>query len=381
MSRNKSENIGEISELYTIFRLAADGRLQQADVDFREIPEVFTEIKEIIRTGSDGTLSVILEDEVIRVCLDGIEKIIVTKGQMSDLAKITYNEMLTTKTYTEAEDFLSRIGCTQVKANSTTKTDIAIKVHDPRTGIDPTVRYSVKSDVGSRSTLYNATSGATLTYEIEGPMTEDLIGRINGFGNYDEVEDSEKATSVSGKVKKKFAYLLDKGYVLTFIQEDCPFHNNLMYVDSAFPKILAEMVLKYYSTKGLRKIDKITEEIEKENPIYVPEAIRCTYYEYKVKNFLVLAALGMTQGTPWDVRESVTGGIIVVKKEGTVVCYHLFDRNEFENHLFHMASIDTPSTGRHSDSSIHPNSDGKNVITVAMQIRMEQTCGEVRLDQ
>lgn len=298
---------------------------------------------------------------------------------MSELADITFQGMITDGNYEEAELFLEDADCSRIKSDSTSKTDIILRVHDPRTGTEPIVRYSIKSDVGARSTLYNATKGAMFTYEILGNMNDDLMKKINSFQNKTVVEDSIIATNTRGKVKKKFAYLEDKGFKLKFIPDKSPFITNLMYVDSGFPEILAEMTAIYYARTRLTNIHDITDIIIERNPLQVPAEIASNFYTYKVRQFLEMAALGMTQGTPWDIRESVTGGIILVKKNGDLVCYHLFDRDEFQNHLFQYAKIDTPSTSRHNPSLIWKTVDGKYMISVAMQVKLEKTKGQVVL--
>ena len=112
--------------------------------------------------------------------------------------------------------------------------------------------------------------------------------------------------------------------------------------------------------------------VTESNPLSLPTQVASSFYEFKTKQFLEMAALGMTQGTLWDVRESVTGGIILVKEDGGIVCYHLFDKEDFQNHLFRQSLFDTPSTSRHSRSEIVKTIDGKYRISVAIQIRLEK---------
>ena len=71
-------------------------------------------------------------------------------------------------------------------------------------------------------------------------------------------------------------------------------------------------------------------------------------------------------------KRAFTGGIILVKEDGGIVCYHLFDKEDFENHLFRQSLFDTPSTSRHSRSEIVKTIDGKYRISVAIQIRLEK---------
>lgn len=352
-----------------------------ANVDFEAIPDTFIEIKEVIREGKDGKLEVVPDESgTIRVFLDGVEKFEISQSRMTELANLTFQDMIKNGNYEQAEMFLEDADCSRVKSDSSTKTDITLRIHDARSGIEPIVRYSIKSDVGQKSTLYNATPGAMFTYEIKGDMNDDLMKKINAFQNNSVVEDSEVATKTRGKVKKKFAYLEDKGFELEFVPDESPFISNLMYVDSGFPKVLAEMTALYYSRARLTDIHKITDMVIERNPLHVPTAIARNFYIYKVRQFLELAALGMTQGTPWNIRESITGGIILVKRNGDIVCYHLFDRDEFQNHLFQFAKIDTPSTSRHNPSQIWKTVDGKYRISVAMQVKLDKAKEEMAIE-
>lgn len=365
-----------------MFRLAADRALQLADVNFEEIPDAFVEIKEIIRESTDGNLTLkVVDDKHISVLKDGKVKITVTCGEMSTLAVETYQSMISTKDYESAELFLERAGIKHIKTSNRSKTDLLLKLYDPRTGTEPVMKYSIKSDVGSDSTLYNATPGTEIVFEIEGPLTDEIATKINSFKGDTKIKDSEAASKANGKVKKKFVYMNDKGYRLKYLQKDDVFTNNLTLIDTAFPRILAEMALKYYSGYRLNRVDAITELIAKDNPVGVPQSICKDFYEHKVKSFLVSAALGMTQGTPWDVRETVTGGIILVKKSGDIVCYHLFDRGEFEEHLYRAAKLDTPSTKRHKNPEIYKTVEGKYNISLALQIRLSKDLGADKIDQ
>lgn len=53
-----------------------------------------------------------------------------------------------------------------------------------------------------------------------------------------------------------------------------------------------------------------------------------------LKQFLLAFALGMTVSSPWHGEFNANGGYIVVKKDGDVICYHFFDRNDLEGYLF-----------------------------------------------
>lgn len=47
-------------------------------------------------------------------------------------------------------------------------------------------------------------------------------------------------------------------------------------------------------------------------------------YAYKIKQFLLAFALGMTVSSPWDGCFNANGGYIVVKKDGDVIVASIF---------------------------------------------------------
>jgi len=84
---------------------------------------------------------------------------------------------------------------------------------------------------------------------------------------------------------------------------------------------------------------------------------------YKVKKFLTDAALGMMPGKVWSGQYDATGGYLVVKGDGDVVCYHLYNRNEFEQYLFSNTKLETASSLRHDFGLIYDD-NGNHYINL-----------------
>lgn len=42
----------------------------------------------------------------------------------------------------------------------------------------------------------------------------------------------------------------------------------------------------------------------------------------------------MTPERHWEGEEDANGGYIVVKQDGSVVCYHIYNRTDFEQYLY-----------------------------------------------
>ena len=133
------------------------------------------------------------------------------------------------------------------------------------------------------------------------------------------------------------------------------------------PNILAYIVLDYYSS-NFSKITDLVENIEKNNPLHFNIANNHKFYEYKIKKFLTDVALGMMPSKIWDGTYDVTGGYLVVKEDGEVLSYHIYNKNKFENYLYHNTKLETASSSRH-DFGIIYKENGKFFIKLNLQIR------------
>ena len=94
------------------------------------------------------------------------------------------------------------------------------------------------------------------------------------------------------------------------------------------------------------------------------------FYEHKIKQFLINFALGMTANKPWDGIVQANGGYIVVKEDGDIICYHIYDRNPLEDYLFDNTYFDTPSTSRHDHGSVmFDNLEDQLYMKLNIQVR------------
>lgn len=133
------------------------------------------------------------------------------------------------------------------------------------------------------------------------------------------------------------------------------------------PEILGAFLLYFYSGKGSRVID-LLEIIQKENPCQYNNDLGHSFYEYKVKNFLRDVALGMVPSVKWSGKFDATGGYIVVKENGDVLCYHIYNHNEFQDYLLKNTRLETASTSRYGFAEVYKEK-GKYYINLNLQIR------------
>lgn len=243
-----------------------------------------------------------------------------------------------------------------LKAKSSVKSDIRIVIHDQRTGTTPELGFSIKSQLGSASTLLNAGKTTNFIYEIENTiLAETQIQTINSIASRSKIKDRiEKIRELSGTLDFKKT-------------ESSIFGNNLTLIDSALPKIIAEIVYLFF-TSGHSKIVELVNEISKINPLEFNLETNHPFYTYKIKRFLTDIALGMMPSKVWTGELDATGGYLVVKEDGEILCYHIYNRNEFEDYLLNNTKLETASSTRHDFGTVYKENN-KQFFKLNLQIR------------
>ena len=149
--------------------------------------------------------------------------------------------------------------------------------------------------------------------------------------------------------------------------ESSIFGNNLILIDSALPKIISETLKKFF-TSSLSKSVELINSVTKSNPLNFDLENNHPFYIYKFKRFITDIALGMTPSKVWTGQLDATGGYLVVKEDGEVLCYHIYNRNEFEDYLYSNTKFETASSSRHDFGSIYKENE-KLYFKLNLQIR------------
>ncbi len=256
----------------------------------------------------------------------------------------------------EIECFMQSINCISLKAGSSAKTDITIVVHDQRTNQQPTLGFSIKSQLGRPSTLLNAGKTTNFIYKILGlSLTEKEIEEINSI-------------KTRNKIMDRIVEIRSKGGEYKFVKtERKVFSNNLILIDSLLPDILSQIVFDFYSSEFSHMTDLVN-KIASENPLSFDTENEHKFYEYKIKRFLTDVALGMMPSQVWTGKYDATGGYLIVKEDGDVLCYHIYNRNEFEDYLLNNTKLETASSSRHGFGKIY-EVNGELYFNLNLQIR------------
>lgn len=383
-------NIGEWSEIYVFFRLLASGRLDVADDKLIAIPNEFYKILAILRKENKSNNEYLRADDIIRIRITNDETNEVEEFQMSvkqfaDAANtlLTHLRKLSgkrTAAYPEIQEFMEELKIYSIK-DIGHKRDITISIEDFRNHMEQTLGFSIKSYLGKSSTLFNPGPGTNFIYRIDLP--EGVSIDCDKF-NRDTYEDKE------GKITYRLSCIGEMGGVVNFdhIQSTC-LHQNLRTIDSEMPLIMAHALLIKYQYK-LTDWSDIISKLNDLNPLDFRITEDSPVYEYKIKRFLQDAAMGMTPEKPWSGTYDANGGQIVVKKDGDIVCYHVYELNRYLNYLFNETRLEQASTSEDENNPGHvrvnpetgkPNKpykfgwvyeeDGQYYIKINLQVRFK----------
>lgn len=337
-------NKGEWSEIYTLFKILSDRVLIAGDSELRKVENLVFPIIRILRDESNGTYEFGYFDDMVFIIgnLEEFRIPITTFHQKAvfllDAIKKNSNSSFSIP---EIEAFLGTFNSKSLKAKSSVKTDIKIIIHDQRTGTTPELGFSIKSQLGRASTLLNAGKTTNFIFKVNGvDFTESQITYINSIESKSKIKDRiEKIKNIGGDFR--------------FERLESPmFGNNLTLIDSALPQIISEIVFLFY-TSSHTKMEGLVNIISGLNPLGFNFDTGHPFYFYKIKRFLTDVALGMMPSKVWTGELDSTGGFLVVKEDGEVLCYHIYNRNEFEDYLLKNTKLETASSTRHNFGSIY----------------------------
>lgn len=352
-------NIGEWSEVYALLKLVSDQTLVPGDENLQRLENLVLPIIRILREESDGTYEYQLHQQIIIISGAGHTfSIPINEFQQKAASLLNAIQNANTGVFsvTEIEEFISTFNCSSLKANSRIKSDIRIVIHDAVTGNSPILGFSIKSQLGGASTLLNAGVTTNFIFRLVGnPLTLDQINEVN-------------LISTSCKIRDRLARIYSLGNTLEFERTVNPtFSNNLTLIDSALPKILSHLVFAYFSS-NLSLLKDLIQEVSHQNPLGFDLSTGHPFYIYKIKRLLTDIALGMMPSRVWTGELEATGGYLVVKNNGEIVSYHIYNRNDFENYLFNNTKLESASSTRHQYGAIY-QANGCQYFNLNLQIR------------
>lgn len=358
-------NSGEWSELYAFLKIIEQRNLPAAKSDLSVIPNVSYPVTKVKRDDKSVTRTYDLSDNsIFKVSINSEEKIteydIAYKDVTNELPSIL--RALKAKKNSkgsfelpEATTLIDLLQPGKIKQSSRSKEDITLVLRDHITSQESLVGFSIKSYIGGKATLLNASYPTHFRFSVKNNNTDyNIVNKITGVR----------------KLRRRVNTVILKGGEINFDKMLNPiFEKNLRKIDSFLPEIIGELLKAFFTSKGNR-ISDLTQHIIDQKCLKGPilENFDFDDIKFKLKQLLLNAALGMVPATDWDGVIKADGGYVIVRSDGEVVCYHVYNISDLSEYLFNNTKLDTPSSGRHP-FAVFFTENGKDKYDYPLQIR------------
>lgn len=315
----------EWCELYTFFRLLADGKVVLGTPEAKK-SEHYWSVSLIQREEHDGTRRYYIEKEVIRIEGEKGTKTLpredfgVVAGLILQAVKSSTENDVTSPD--GVEEFLDEASIYDLEAKTEDRTDFSVAFWHPES---PLTGLNVRSRLSAMNPLLDGGRAANLKLEQSGiKFATPTVNKINAL------------PESPNEVAERMMLIERLGGILKYSDvADRVFRSNLQMIDLHFPRILTEMV-RIMHLDGITRISELIEVIKQTNPLKIKDELinKHCFYEFKVKQFLMALALGMRPAKIYNGQNSAVEGILLVDGSGEVLCYHKSEKETMENFLF-----------------------------------------------
>ena len=358
-----SFNRGEWSEIYAIICMLVCPELSICNANLEEITNKLYKIKKIQianPNSTDGIIEYCLKNNCdVEVYYDNELDNLISMLELNENKHRIYDAIQNAPIGNGSfeiegiDNLLVKLtGGNKIKARSFSKEDLEATVFDKRIGKDASLKYSIKSSLGSPATLLNSIQHTNFQYSITG-LDEKYIDEIN------EIEGSTKLLDrinfiISHGGKIKFEKIMDQ-----------KFEYNLKMVDSKMPEYIANVLLESYllGTKDLKELFLKSNQFIDED-----------FALKKLGDLLAGISFGFFPSIKWNGVNSVNGGLVIVKNDGDIMILDLvYYRNEVIKFLIKETKLDSPSSTRYNMLHLYKLPlDEKIYFTLNLQIRYKR---------
>ncbi|BAZ45209.1 C-5 cytosine-specific DNA-methylase [Chondrocystis sp. NIES-4102] len=355
----KTKNKGEWSELLTFIRILSEQHLLLAD-QYLNPTSNYLKVTKVTgnKINRDFRLIGKSEVEIINKDVGSVEKINIAQLINSEVINNLIKQIKAGKgtfTIPEFEVLQNNLGLTLIKGGtSTQKSDICLDI-EHQLYVKENEGFGIKSYLGSKPTLLNASGNTNFIFEIEN-LPKEQVDIINAINTKTKLTDRIKAIEKNGGT---FKYLAPEKKAMEY---------NLKMVDFLMPNLIGCILLIFYKHR-ISSLTKIIDYLD-ENTNVISELgyEDKNFLISKVKKLLIDNLLGFFPGSKWDGCYEANG-IIVVKNSGEQVAFHIIDIETLKSYLFNNIKLDTPSTTRHRYGKIIQENDRKMYFKLNLQLR------------
>ncbi|MDE6215276.1 HpaII family restriction endonuclease [Bacteroides sp.] len=337
----------ELGELYTFFRLLADGTVPLGTPKAEKHENLCWPIALIQREEHDGTRRYYLEGKEVRLVSGTVEKnglfvpgdkaeVRFLREDFSDAATMILDLLKSVPgeeiEVTEGlEGFLDAVNIYDLEAKTEDRTDFSIAFWHPEA---PLTGFNVRCRLAPMNPLLDGGRTANLKLEQSGvKFAVPTVNKVNAL--------PESPTEVADRMR-----MIERlGGVLKYADvADRVFRCNLQMIDLHFPRMLTEMV-RLMHLEGITRISELTERIKEMNPLKIKDELinKHRFYEHKVKQFLLALALGMRPAKIYNGTDSAVEGMLLTDGKGEVLCYHKSRPQVFADFLYQNTRLEKGS--------------------------------------
>ncbi len=355
----KTKNKGEWTELLVFVKLLLEQKIHLSDSNLNSKTDYF-EISKVSTSNLEYDF-LILDKNTIQ------SKNKITK----ETRNIDISKLLTQKTLSELKDKIiessstfevpsfeivqNELGFTVVKGgNSYQKADILLDISNSELKKE-NEGFGIKSYLGSKPTLLNASGNTNFIFKIDG-FDKTKLDEVNAIDTTYKLKDRIEFIHQFGG---QFVYEGAEKETMTY---------NLKMVDSFMPQIIGYVLLAFYKdrTSSISNIvDKIHQEGKLQKEINYSDK---SFLESKIKNLLFDILLGFFAGSKWDGNYE-SNGTIVMKNTGDCLAFHIIDMTSLKDYLYNHIKLDTPSTTRHRFGKLYLEKNGSLYFKLNLQLR------------
>ncbi|WP_300704196.1 HpaII family restriction endonuclease [Bacteroides sp.] len=328
----------ELGELYTFFRLLADGKVSLGTPKAQKDETKCWPIALIQREEHDDTRRYYINEEEVRILSGTTEKngaflpsekepLSIPREDFAAAAEIVFHHLKNIpgeeiEISEGLEAFLDAVNIFDLEAKTEDRTDFSVAFWHSDA---PLTGFNVRCRLSPMNPLLDGGRTANLKLEQSGvKFAVPTVNKVNAL--------PESPTEVA----ERMMMIERLGGVLKYSDvADRVFRSNLLMVDLHFPRMLAEMV-RIMHLDGTTRVSELTERIKEMNILKIKDELinKHGFYEFKMKQFLLALALGMRPAKIYNGTDSAVEGMFLTDTNGEVLCYHQSERRTFADFLF-----------------------------------------------
>ena len=330
---NFTGNRGEWSEPYALLKLLSDPQLVLCNGSLVPVVQSNFHVQSIeVPASSAGDVITFSFSGKNVVAKSSKQTSIVPQSDiqftLSQLFNAIKNSSSTTFQFIALDQLWNSLLDPEMKSISSIKSDIKIEVLNTVTNSSKKYSFSIKSRLGSPTSLLNASQKTNFSYLL-----------------------NSKLSFINSTPKQLGSYVIN--LPMSFVGADSQIYkNNLNLINCDLEMIIMHCLIYYYGSNRKKYVKDILSMVKISNPL---KYSNISDYDFIFGHFLEATAFGMVPNSVWNGAYSVDGGILLVTESGNTLCFFLPDKTSnaaCRDFLIQNSFFDTASTSRHLFGSL-----------------------------